>query len=102
MSDDQIIKTGRRRAIDKRAYLLVSAADTDFQGADFNFIIVGDFRGSVLDQTHFFATLEDTDSSHRLVHRQLNRYHCLDYGEASSFFWLPSANPRLNRKTLSH
>jgi hypothetical protein len=40
----KIIETGRRRAINKCANLLVSAADADFQRTDFYFIIIADFR----------------------------------------------------------
>jgi hypothetical protein len=74
VADDQILETGRRRAVNERAYLLVSATDADLQGTDFYFVIVGEFRGNVLHETHFFAPLENTDSSHRLVHRTVVKW----------------------------
>jgi hypothetical protein len=32
---------------------------------------MADFGGNMLDETHFFASLENTDRSHRLIHRTM-------------------------------
>jgi hypothetical protein len=45
---------------------------------------VGNFGRNVFHQLDFFASLENTYSSHRRLHRTINGYHGLEAGRASS------------------
>jgi hypothetical protein len=65
VADDEIFKAGGRRAVNKGADFLVGAADANFQGTDFYFVVAGDFGRNVFDQLDFFASLENTYRSHR-------------------------------------
>jgi hypothetical protein len=65
VADHKIFESRRRRTVNEGADFLVGAANADFEGTDFYFVIAGNGGGNVFDQLDFFASLENTYSSHR-------------------------------------